>query len=462
MTTFFYSVLHFLVDGICAAAMFSRFLGGSRGYWWILAYNFCAFVLQMPFGAVLDGWNGSDGTGEMTARAPLGRAAFAGGGSQYNGGASQYNGGASQRKAFVFAVAGVLLTIAGAFTSPVMLGSGNALFHVGGGVGTILEDRECGSAGRRLGVFVAPGAMGLFLGKVVAQSGSAGNALARQYGSGEAILGALSGSFGACFNTVVGLNPGTLWVIGLAAVAFMMIFLLWRVLGSREVPGDIDATYAPAQSFHLQSYEMLVITMCFCVVVLRSYVGMAVAMPWRTTVVAGLAATAAVVLGKIAGGFLAASVGRKRTVLWSLLAAAVCYVFCDNLVAGIPALLFFNMTMPVTLQILVDRYRELPGTMFGLLTVGLFIGFLPVYFAVDVVGAVSMVGAAGTDGAIGVSMSGGVVGAVLSLVSLAMLWGVCGVDSLDGVRVDIGEGAKISIGEGAKTDRENRPRCQGS
>lgn len=442
MTTFFYSVLHFLVDGICAAAMFSRFLGGSRGYWWILAYNFCAFVLQMPFGAVLDGWNGS---GES----------------------------AGQRKAFAFAAAGVALTIVGAFTSPVILGIGNALFHVGGGVGTILEDRECGSAGRRLGVFVAPGAMGLFLGKVAAQSGSAGNALAMQYGSGEAILGALSGSFGASFNAVVALNPGTLWVIGSAAAAFMMIALLWRALGSRETPRDIALIYAPPQSFHSKSHEILIIAGCFCVVVLRSYVGMAVTMPWRITVLAGLIATAAVVLGKIAGGFLAASVGRRRTVLWSLLAAAVCYVFCDKAAAGIPAVLFFNMTMPVTLQILVDRYRELPGTMFGLLTVGLFIGFLPVYFAVDVVGAVSMAGAVdavdavGVIGMIGVSVSGGVVGAVLSLASLALLWVVGGDDRLEGAKADVGEGVKddagegvkVSIGKGARVDIENRPQC---
>ena len=41
------------------------------------------------------------------------------------------------------------------------------------------------------------------------------------------------------------------------------------------------------------------------------------------------------------------------------------------------------MTMPITLQILVDRYQKIPGTMFGFLTVGLFLGYLPVFFSLE-------------------------------------------------------------------------------
>ena len=105
--TAIYSVLHLLVDGMCALAMFGRFLPRGNGHLYILLYNFCAFSLQMPFGVALDALCGSGK--ERRGEVP-----------------------------FLFAAAGVLCTIAGVFTHPVILGIGNALFHVGGGVGASL------------------------------------------------------------------------------------------------------------------------------------------------------------------------------------------------------------------------------------------------------------------------------------------------------------------------------------
>ena len=100
--TMLYSLLHFLVDGVCAWGMLGRF----RGFDAILLYNFCAFVLQLPLGAVLD---------------RFGR----------------------RRMPMVFAAAGCGLTLLGACTSPLLLGLGNALFHVGGGVDVIRDGGKC-------------------------------------------------------------------------------------------------------------------------------------------------------------------------------------------------------------------------------------------------------------------------------------------------------------------------------
>ena len=46
-----YALLHFFVDGICAWAMLGRLDADFGG---ILLYNFCAFAMQLPLGAVLD------------------------------------------------------------------------------------------------------------------------------------------------------------------------------------------------------------------------------------------------------------------------------------------------------------------------------------------------------------------------------------------------------------------------
>ena len=54
METALYSALHFLVDGVCAFAMFGRFLPRGDAAFSLLFYNFCAFALQLPLGLLLD------------------------------------------------------------------------------------------------------------------------------------------------------------------------------------------------------------------------------------------------------------------------------------------------------------------------------------------------------------------------------------------------------------------------
>jgi len=47
-------------------------------------------------------------------------------------------------------------------------------------------------------------------------------------------------------------------------------------------------------------------------------------------------------------------------------------------------MLLFNMTMPVTLWAMAKIMPGAKGFAFGLLTFGLFLGFLPVYLGIDV------------------------------------------------------------------------------
>ena len=100
------------------------------------------------------------------------------------------------------------------------------------------------------------------------------------------------------------------------------------------------------------------------------------------------------------GGILAARFGSKRVTVWSLTLAAVGYALGAVPAFGLLALLCFNMTMPLTLFSLWRRFPRYPGSVFGSLTLALFLGFLPVHYGVNV-------------------PIGGVLGSILSL---ALLW----------------------------------------
>ena len=299
-----YALLHFFVDGICAWAMLGRLDADFGG---ILLYNFCAFAMQLPLGAVLDRLS-------------------------------------DRRWPLRFAALGCGLTVVGAFWHPAVLGLGNALFHVGGGVDVIRDGGRC----ERLGIFVAPGALGLYLGGLLAGNGP--------------------------------------WL--LIPVGIFLALLLKNI----RVPEEIST--APSQK-----PAVFAVLSCFLVVVLRSLVGFQVVFIWKTGALA-FAAVAAVVLGKMLGGILAARFGGRRVTIWSLTLAAVGYALGAVPAFGLLALLCFNMTMPLTLYALWRRFPEYPGSVFGSLTLALFVGFLPTYFGTSI-------------------PIGGVLGSILSLV---LLW----------------------------------------
>ena len=132
-TTAIYAAAHLAVDLCCAFLVLSR---GLRAEAWaaaLLAYNFCAFALQMPLGLLTDRF----GNGRLFSA----------------GGCLLVAGSALLRDAPLFLC--------------VTAGVGNALFHVGGG--RDLLQRSGGKAGA-LGVFVSTGALGLFLGKLLSEA----------------------------------------------------------------------------------------------------------------------------------------------------------------------------------------------------------------------------------------------------------------------------------------------------
>ena len=292
--TAIYSIGHFFVDFACAAVMFR--LVRRTGVWTegLLLYNFFAFAMQAPFGLIAD----------------------------------RYGGGKW------FAFAGSLLCSASflAGADPLLVcvtaGTGNALFHIGGGRDTL---KLSGGKAGLLGVFVSPGAFGLFLG------------------------------------TLAGRSAVPLW----PAAAAPAIAALWTALRCHCVPRT-------PVSLRPGGRGAAVLAALFLVVALRSYTGFLFAFPWKTGLWAYIFILC-VVLGKAAGGFLHDRFGPGPVSAVSLTGAAALFLLSGTAPIGCAAVLLFNMTMPVTLRLAADTLPDAPGFSFGLLTLALFLGFLPVW-----------------------------------------------------------------------------------
>ena len=290
-----YSLAHLWVDLSCALLLFGPLSGAPSFALYLLLYNFCAFALQMPLGLAAD------------------RLSRGGG----------------------LAAAGCCLT-ALAYCSPLPLmapltaGMGNALFHLGGGMDVL---RAGGERGAALGVFVSPGALGLYLGALWARGGSA---LLWTAPAGLLVL------------------AGAIWLLRRSAAPS-------RAGGRRPLPAGGYGVVLPL----------------FLVVVLRSYLGMNQSFAWRGQGRWALWLTLALALGKAAGGFAMDRLGPRRASAVSLVLAGGLYLASALPLPGTLAVFLFNMTMPMTLWAVA---RVLPeGFAFGLLTFGLFLGFLPSY-----------------------------------------------------------------------------------
>lgn len=293
---FWCSAAHFWMDLSCAVLLLHRFSVEADFQQLLLFYNFCAFALQMPFGLLAD----------RLCRDGL----LAAGGCALT--------------ALAFLLPGLAAVLAA--------GIGNALFHLGGGR-YMLNDSQSSAA--PLGIFVAPGAIGLFLGI--------------RWGAGAAQI----------------------WLAPAVLACFAAVFLFrFRTIGT-----------GMASPVQLDGRSLSRLLPLFLVVVLRSYMGMNQAFAWKGSGLWWLWLLLALALGKAAGGFLLDFVGQARAAAFSLLPAAALYLLCRLPLPGTLAVFLFNMTMPVTLFAAAQLTPGAKGFAFGLLTFGLFLGFLPSYFA---------------------------------------------------------------------------------
>ncbi len=297
-----YSLGHFLVDLTCAFVMLNlaSAVEGDRLLCFLL-YNFCAFAIQMPAGLIAD---------KLDKNAAV-------------------------------AAAGLILTMVSFLCYPipllcaVILGMGNCLYHVGGGVDVLnFSDTEQWM----LGVYVSPGAIGLFVGGILA-----GNEF---------------------FTLQLG--------FAVMLVAFLLITLALHLTCSLKAPsGNAKPSIKPSAKKPIISAIALML-----VVVMRSYVGLTMKFEWKTGALA-VFAVLGLALGKAAGGFLADRFGAIRTSVISLSLSAGFFLLSDIPICGLSAIFLFNMTMPLTLFAMSRIFDGARGFAFGALTFALFLGYFP-------------------------------------------------------------------------------------
>lgn len=231
---------------------------------------------------------------------------------------------------------GVLPWIPSAHAAIALVAVGNAAFHVGAGAMVLRISPERATAA---GLFVAPGSLGL-------------------------VAGAWCGQNLAWWP----------WLsVGALALAARLV-VATQPMAERRV-----------RSFSTQPQygRWIVLTavgLLFLSVIVRSTVGMTVGAvhEGQATILLGLAWAA--FFGKAVGGLIADRFGWVKTSVVALVASApLLLIDRANGSTAVAGMFLFQMTMPVTLLAIYRAFPDEPGLSFGLPTLALFVGSLPVY-----------------------------------------------------------------------------------
>ena len=317
VTTFAFALCHFVVDFACVSTMLcavSRVLGESGQdslefvALSILLYDIVAFTLQLPVGIVLD---------------KLDKNSYA------------------ALLSYALVGAGVLISLFPValleWLAVLLLAVGNALFHSAGGLIVLnISQKHAGPSG----IFIATGAIGVFLGTQSAQ-------------------------------------------MERLQIAFSLLVLLFLCALITLVVQKVNKKYWNVHNVafdipKFSSNTLLAIALLSLVVALRSYVGMVMAFPWKSQMLLLVLSILGVFAGKALGGVVADRIGFRTTAIFSLIAAATLFVPSWEMPPmGLLAVFFFNFTMSITLASLANILPNAKGTAFGLASFSLAVGALP-------------------------------------------------------------------------------------
>ena len=308
---FVFGAIHALVDASTVLAVFAASRPWRHGpewpraFWFVLAYDLLAFGGQTPLGLATD--------------------------------RCRFYRGITLAGLGLSALSLVFLGIE-PVTTLLLAGFGNAAFHVGAGA---LSLRVRPGRAAPPGIFVAPGALGLWLGSYLGKSER------------------------------LPFSPHLPWLF----FAGLLVALI--VAGLARIPDAPLAAQARPPNIRMPITALLLLLFSISV---RSFIGFSAASALPPAAAVSFALACAAFAGKALGGILSDRLGWIRTSVGALLVSAPLIAFGGvhpHVVAA--GMFLFQMTMPVTLVAVWCVLPARPALAFGLACLALVLGAVPAF-----------------------------------------------------------------------------------
>lgn len=294
-----YGIAHLLVDAICVGGMLTIFeiqtFPIEKFIFYIFLYNIIAFASQMIIGYFVD---------EIQTPKQI-------------------------------AILGIIVSILGVtilkipILATIVLGIGNGLFHVGGGIISFYTTPKEASGP---GIFVAPGAIGVLVGTVINKT-----------------------------------------YIGLGSIVILLVIMLYLIYKDEFNNSIVYEKKYP----NIDSKFIYLIMSLLFVVCVRALIGGAIIFSWKMDMIDKVLIVSFIFLGKALGGILGDKFGFEKIGIGGLIASSILLTIdSQNMYLGLLGIFAFNLTMPITLTILANGFKKYKGFAFGLTATALVVGFI--------------------------------------------------------------------------------------
>lgn len=187
------------------------------------------------------------------------------------------------------------------------------------------------------------------------------------------------GSFGVITGKILSIynfSPYVILFLILTTIPFIMLASYYRT--------DEKGNELNCESFNYADPKInasTIILLATLVVIVRSYMGYALPTSWNKTLIQSVLLYVSMGIGKALGGVLSDAYGiRKVATLSTIISLPFLLVGDQIMVVSIIGVLLFSMTMAITLGTLVSKFKYAPGLAFGFTTIGLFLGFVTIFF----------------------------------------------------------------------------------
>ncbi len=170
-----------------------------------------------------------------------------------------------------------------------------------------------------------------------------------------------------------------------ANISSILIVLLILSMIPFVMLADTNVDYSKKETqFNYNTKNMspyIIVLLAVFVVIIRGYMGYGIPTSWNKTIIQTVALFFIMGIGKCLGGILSDAYGIRKVGILSTLFAIPFLCLGDNyMFISLIGVMFFSMTMAITLAILTSVYKNKPGLAFGFTTIGLFLGTAPIFF----------------------------------------------------------------------------------
>ena len=184
---------------------------------------------------------------------------------------------------------------------------------------------------------------------------------------------------GGSFGVITGRLLANTSISGYLMIFLILTMIPFILLSETYNYEDIKETKFDYANPKIPPY--IIVLLATLVVIVRGYMGYGIPTSWNKTMIQTVILFCIMGVGKCLGGILSDAYGIRKVGIISALLAIPFLCFGNNyMFISLIGVMFFSMTMSITLAVLASIYKNRPGLAFGFTTIGLFLGTAPIFF----------------------------------------------------------------------------------